>query len=343
MILPIALLLSYIRTLRRLAIASACANLLQVVGLSIIIEYLVRDMPAEPQVVYFKPVSEVALGFGSAMFAFEGISVVLPVFTRMKRQEQMGSGLGIINLSYFILLCLYLIVGLLGYLRFGTGVADSITLNMPKEPLYDIVRAIFTVSLFLSYPLQFYVPFEIIWNSLSARLLLDAELEQQAEGGGSGGGSDKNKPHQMQQSGLKASRQQRLERQRIKYEYCCRTLLVLFTFVLAVSVPKLNLMMDFFGSISGTALSLTLPAIIHLAAFWEDTSGASRWAMTVVDCFIIALGLIASANGSYFSFLQILRSFQGDPYHHDHHATGPATIAAATTMATTLVNSTMAH
>lgn len=275
-----ALLLSYIRTLRRLAIASACANLLQVVGISIIVEYLIRDMPKEPQIENFRPISEVALGFGSAMFAFEGISVVLPIYTRMKRQEQMGGLFGIINLSYAILLALYFLVGLFGYLRFGSSAAGSITLNLPFTPLYDVVRAIFVVALSLTYPLQFYVPYEIIWNAISDRLMLNDAKSLNS-------------------------------RQRLIYDYLCRTVLVAVTFIIAMEVPKLNLMMEFFGSISGTALSITLPPLIHLAAFWEDTSGLSRWLMAALDGLIVAFGLVASANGSYFSFMEILKSFDG--------------------------------
>jgi hypothetical protein len=86
--------------------------------------------------------------------------------------------------------------------------------------------------------------------------------------------------------------------------------------VLAVSVPKLNLMMDFFGSISGTALSITLPALIHVMAFWQDTSGLTKALMLFVDLAIIAFGVIASANGSYFSLMAIVKSFS--ELEHDH-------------------------
>ena len=277
-----ALLLSYIRTLRRLAIASACANLLQVVGISIIMEYLIREMPSRPQVELVQPISEVALGFGTAMFAFEGISVVLPLYTRLKRQEQMRSLFGVINTSYVIILLVYFTIGLLGYLKFGSQVHGSITLNLPKEPLYDVVRAIFTTSLFLTYPLQFYVPNQIISNWTSSRMLQHKRVGKEKE---------------------------IEERKRLHYDYACRTILVLLTFCLALIVPKLNLMMDFFGSISGTTLSITLPPIIHLAAFWEESSRSSRCRMVLLDGLIIAFGLVASLNGSYFSLEAIIYSF----------------------------------
>lgn len=280
-ILPVTLLISYIRTLKRLSIASACANILQVIGISIVIEYLIREMPSIKNIDNFRPISEVALGFGSAMFAFEGISVVLPIYTRMKRPEQMGGCLGILNLSYLILLILYFTVGLFGYLKYGSESAGSITLNLPKEPLYDVVRGIFTLSLFLTYPLQFYVPNEIIWNWAKSKIPLSP--------------SDKISP-----------------KENVRYEYVCRTILVMITFLLAYMVPKLNLMMDLVGSISGTTLSVILPPVIHIAAFWEDTSGGSKVLMVVLDVFLVFIGVVASASGSYFSFISILQSFGTD-------------------------------
>lgn len=260
--------------------ASACANALQITGLAIIIQYLIRNLPTEPEITYVRPFSEVALGFGSAMFAFEGIAVVLPVYTRMKRPEQMGGFCGLINLSYSLLLILYFAVGLLGYLRYGSAVAGSITLNLPKEPLHDVVRAMFTLSLCLTYPLQFYVANEIIWNWAASKLLIQSSTSKTPS------------------------------KDNVMYEYLCRTILVLVTFILAVTIPRLNLMMDFVGSISGTALSIILPAIIHIVAFWEDTSGYSKAFMVVVDTLIISMGVIASVSGSYFSFIGIVDSFR---------------------------------
>lgn len=175
MIFPLVLGLSLIKTLRRLSIASACANALQTLGVLFIIEYLVRSLLTvkhlslpKPELV--KPIDETCMAFASAMFAFEGISVVIPVYTRLANQRQMRSACGITNVSYITLLMLYTAIGLLGYLRFGNGARDSITLNLPANSLYDAVRAMFAASILLSYPLQFYVLNELIWNFVKKRL-----------------------------------------------------------------------------------------------------------------------------------------------------------------------------
>lgn len=278
----------------------------------------------------FRPLNEVALGFGSAMFAFEGISVVLPVYTRMKHSNRMSGCFGVINLSYGILLILYFVMGLFGFLKFGHRARDSITLNLPPEPIYDVVRALFAISVFLTYPLQFYVPNEIIWNWAKKNLLLGHETpgkevstchgielvdpaSKKVEKG------DNAKVKEMQPSNVEkktleikapTSNPLKVDQDILdRYEYFCRTIIVIVTFMLAISVPKLNLLMDLIGSVTGTTLSLILPAIIHIAAFWDETRGFGKFRLLLVDSFIIAFGLVAGASGSVFSFISIIESF----------------------------------
>lgn len=325
-IFPIALLLSFIRTLNRLAIASGFANFLQAVGISIILEYLIRDINQVDlnQRDKFRSFEDTALGFGSAMFAFEGISVVLPVYTRMKNSNKMSGWFGVINFSYIILLILYFMMGLFGFLKFGRDAKDSITLNLPPEPIYDAVRVIFATSVFLTYPLQFYVPNEIIWGWAKKNLLdLPEEIAAtcnitSARAIGvviptiNMSGKEKSFSGPVSQNIILASKPSNsylTEKQLVRYEYYCRTILVVITFILAISVPKLNLLMDLIGSISGTALSLIIPAIIHMAAFWEHKKGSNKVIMVLVDSLIIAFGLAAGISGTIFSTSSIFKSF----------------------------------
>lgn len=397
-IFPLAIGLSCIRTLNRLAIASLIANLLQVVGLVLIIEYLLRD-PTKMSLrnrVAFRPYSEMALGFGSVMFAFEGISVVLPVYNRIKVREQFGSFCGIINVSFVVILSLYFWIGLLGYLRFGDDIKDSITLNLPAEPLYDSVRAMFTCSILLTYPLQLYVPNELIWgwckknlitprarvrdvniardsnnaHRLSAaasiigplKMVVPEEDEDQGNPDGKNASAVvpavtldatslmKQAPNTF--TGILASEKQQTaacvtnssptsdtsqvieinqgeastsgstssivvscdplvnqshqdEGIPVRYEYCSRTAVVLLTFALAVSVPHLNLLMDFVGSFSGVLLCLFVPALIHLASFWNRLSGIKKSLLIVLDSAIMVISLWIGATGSYYSALSI--------------------------------------
>lgn len=279
------------------------------------------------------------------MFAFEGISVVLPIYTRMKHSHQISECFGVINLSYIILLMLYFVMGLFGFLKFGHHAGDSITLNLPPEPIYDAVRAIFAISVILTYPLQFYVLNEIIWHWVKEKLFKDTVQDVTVaraievvipplKGGGlekqpkdkqhqenenskqvdvnkmtlSEKGQDQKPPKVVEDTNAihyNSIQQAKLSR----YEYLCRTILVTLTFVLAISVPKLNLLMDLIGSITGTTLSLILPAIIHIATFWDELEGFNKVIITLVDFVIIFFGFVAGASGSVFSLRSIVDSF----------------------------------
>lgn len=331
---PVALMLSFIRSLKRLAIASGLANILEMVGITIVLQYLFRSLDKVDmgQRDKFMPLDQVALGFGSAMFAFEGISVILPVYTRMKNPNRMSGCWGVINMSFALLCLLYFMVGLFGFLIFGRNAGDSITLNLPSEPLYDLVRASFTIAVFLTYPLQFYVPNEIIWNWAKNNLIkadpkpaieregqneaptpairiIDCDDHEEAEPETNGTAQDpqtriesSNRDEQNQTQEPPGDNQSRLE-------YLCRAIIVTFTFAVAISVPKLNLLMDLIGSITGTILSLILPAIIHLAACWEDSSGYNRLGMLLVNSLIIVVGLTAGSCSFTSSLVSIVNSF----------------------------------
>lgn len=342
-IFPITLSLSYIRTLSRLAIASTLANVLEASGIVLILQFLLRGLGDVDLADRLKvrSLDSIALGFGSAMFAFEGISLVLPVYARMEDPLRMSRCSGIINVAYTILLLLNFIIGVSGFLRYGNQVGGSITLNLPPEPLYDAVRAMFMMAVFLTYPLQLYVPNQIIWNCIKRTIVSKKPVEQTAEAAivttapdaasdaktpaaesttssvwanGSGSliirsntGVISGDDTDSEQSSTLAEEEEDIEL--IKYEYVCRTALVVLTFVLAISVPKLNLLMDLIGSITGTLLSFILPALIHLATFWDETKGFSKLMIIVIDLFIILFGAVAGICGATSSMASILVSF----------------------------------
>ncbi len=72
---PILALINFIKSIRHLSIASTFANLLQVVGITIIVYNLVSDIP--PVSKNTDPVgSKLPLFFSTTVFSFEAIKVV---------------------------------------------------------------------------------------------------------------------------------------------------------------------------------------------------------------------------------------------------------------------------
>ena len=147
-LLPMLLLVS-IRNLKYLSPVSMLANLLQFVGLGIIFYYLLQDIPLVSERKGFATWGQLPLYFGTAIYAFEGIGIVLPLENFMKTPSDMKVNFkkttyfsfkfhiilqgwnGVLNTSMTIVSCLYIAVGFFGYLKYGEAVTGSITLNLP--------------------------------------------------------------------------------------------------------------------------------------------------------------------------------------------------------------------
>ncbi|XP_003380514.1 transmembrane amino acid transporter protein, partial [Trichinella spiralis] len=88
---------------------------------------------------------------------------ILPIENKTKFPKSMNAWNGILNTSCALSTILYIAVGFYGYIRFGSDVAGSITLNLPKdEPLYKAVKLMVSFVVSISYPMQFYVPMDIV-------------------------------------------------------------------------------------------------------------------------------------------------------------------------------------
>lgn len=73
-----ALLIPYVmvKSLKALAPFSAFANLLNVVGLTLVMVNLLQDLPKSTKRASVAGISTIPLFFGQAIFAFEGIGLV---------------------------------------------------------------------------------------------------------------------------------------------------------------------------------------------------------------------------------------------------------------------------
>ncbi|XP_072039346.1 proton-coupled amino acid transporter 1-like [Amphiura filiformis] len=276
MLSPIVLLYTYIRYLDHLAPFSSAANVLSVIGLAIIFEYMfyylinevspqdIKDLP------YATDFKGVCVFFGTAIYAFEGIGTVLPLENKMKNRDKFRS---VLFLGMGIACFIYLSMGLLGYLCFGKNLEDTITLNLPDTLLYIMVRVMFVFAIFFTYGIQFYVPVHILWPFFKRRIAN--------------------------------------ERYHDLGEYVFRTFMVLLTMVLAISIPKLALFISLIGAFSSTGLALIFPPLLEeLTLSTEGYSSPHSVTRLAINICIIVFGLVGFGAGTYVAVDEIVLSFQ---------------------------------
>ncbi|KAK4872817.1 hypothetical protein RN001_014846 [Aquatica leii] len=271
-LLPL-IFINWIRNLKRLAPLSTAANAISFVSFAIILYYIFHNGVSVEGKETVGKFENIPLFFGTVLFALEAVGVIMPLENEMKTPQSFGGTFGVLNIGLSVVLTLYLGMGLLGYLAYGALVEGSITLNLPDEDiLAQILKVILALVIFITYTIQYYVAIDITWNQYLGPIL---------EG----------KP------------------MRAIWEYATRTVLVLITFVLAVSVPALDLFISLFGALCLSALGITIPAAVETSTYWYSRTGLSFYIMLVKNLFLIIFSVFGLVAGTYISIHDIIQEF----------------------------------
>ncbi|XKL59593.1 hypothetical protein PGB90_000609 [Kerria lacca] len=233
-VLPPLILLGLIPNLKALAPFSAVANILISSGLGITIYYLVFDMhnPWELRQTP-KSWSNLPVTFSITVFAMEAIGLMMPLENNMKNPNHFLGICGVLNRGMSIVSMVYILIGFIGYVRYGDKVAENITANLPSDQIAPQVAKVFIgISVLLTYVLQYFVCLEIGWNAVKDYFV---------------------------------------KREKI-YNSLFRTFLVFISVLIAVIVPKIGPFVSLIGALCFSFLGILFPVIIEIVTYWETTS-----------------------------------------------------------------------
>ncbi|EOA27197.1 hypothetical protein CARUB_v10023306mg [Capsella rubella] len=157
---PFQLGLNSIKTLTHLAPLSIFADVVDLGAMAVVIVEDVKiTMEQRPQVVAFGGMSVFFYGMGVAVYAFEGVGMVLPLESEMKDKDKFGR---VLALSMLFIAVMYGSFGALGYMAFGDDTMDIITANLGTGLVSSLVQLGLCINLFFTFPLMMNPVFEIV-------------------------------------------------------------------------------------------------------------------------------------------------------------------------------------
>ncbi|XP_020932734.1 proton-coupled amino acid transporter 3 isoform X1 [Sus scrofa] len=261
-ILPFLVLLVFIQNLRVLSIFSTLANITTLGSMALIFEYIVQGIPDPRNLPLMASWKTFLLFFGTAIFTFEGVGIVLSLKNQMKHPQQFSF---VLYLGMSLVIVLYICLGTLGYMKFGSNTQASITLNLPNCWLYQSVKLMYSIGIFFTYALQFHVPAEIIIpiviSQVSESWALFADLS-------------------------------------------VRTALVCLTCVSAILIPRLDLVISLVGSVSSSALALIIPPLLELITFYPEDMSCVTIAKDIMISMLGLLGCVFGTYQALYELIQ---------------------------------------
>ncbi|CAL0314263.1 unnamed protein product [Lupinus luteus] len=157
---PFQLGLNSIPTLTHLAPLSIFADGVDIAAKGVVmVEDVFVFFKNKPDLEVFRGVSVFLYGVGVAVYAFEGIGMVLPLESETKDKEKFGSVLGI---GMGVISVLFGAFGALGYFAYGEDTKDIITTNLGPGVISAFVQLGLCINLFFTFPLMMNPVYEVV-------------------------------------------------------------------------------------------------------------------------------------------------------------------------------------
>ncbi|XP_052752676.1 proton-coupled amino acid transporter-like protein CG1139 [Galleria mellonella] len=271
LILGPLILINLIKDLKMMTPMSTVSNIVTIFGLILVFFYLVEDDVSLPDDAYeLKSLVDIPVFIGITLFALEAVGVILALEYNMDCPKKFTGICGLFNLGMIVIMILYTLVGVFGYLKYGNNIKASITLNLPSDQKKaQVAKVLFGIAIFLSFPLQNFVAYAITWRKIKKKIS---------------------------------------EKRSLFVDYLLRIVLVLIPFAVAVAVPTLGPFISLFGALCLSLLAIVFPGLIDACVWYPTTYGVFKYKL-FRDITIILVGMFALISGCYTSIMEIIQDF----------------------------------
>lgn len=194
---------------------------------------------------------------------------------RRAMKEPKGYGL-VLDIGYICVTILFLAFGVIGYTGFGDKLnPSSITLNLPQDSMVTpVCQFLLVVSIFCTYPVQMFPVIAILEGLVFSKVTFC-----------------------IRQTG----------KTREAYRNLFRTVLVIITSFVAITIPYFSLFASLIGALGSSSLAFIMPCVFHLKLFYHRSSKATK----ILNFTICIFGIIASVVSSSITLILLFEAVMG--------------------------------
>ncbi|EQC31764.1 hypothetical protein SDRG_10553 [Saprolegnia diclina VS20] len=310
LIFPIILGLSWIRSLHKITPFSALATFAVLLGIAIVFYYSYAYASAAqtpPPLVTTFAWSRLPEFYGTAVYSFEGIGLILPLEKDMHDRRLFR---GVLLRTMAFILILFLFLGEVPVLAFGSIENGSMTAVLQRYfPGWSVTLAnlLLAIACLFSFPIQFYPALEVLEKLLARRGYLTPSIQTF---------SDVAPPPRSRVCPTRCAPveppvPQWLENMLSTSQYevrrtLFRSMLVTCLMLVAICVPNVGLLISLFGSVGSSMLAVILPPVFYLA-LERDRVCVASWALHIS---IVAVGCVGMVAGTIQALDDIFATFQ---------------------------------
>ncbi|VDN59551.1 unnamed protein product [Dracunculus medinensis] len=231
----IILITNMFTEMRIISLFAVISSIFFLLGTLVIMQFSIRQPSKWSSLPASTNFTGAIMFIGMAMYSFEGQTMILPVENKLENPEDFLSNFGVLPTTMMICSVFMTAIGFYGYTAFGDDTKPTITMNVPRNGLYSTINVFLMLQSMLGHSIAMYVVIDMFFNGFSRKFM----------------NRFPNVP-------------------KIAIDKGFRVFWVMVTFVMATSIPHLEIMIPLVGTTSGALCALVYPPLFEMITFWTD-------------------------------------------------------------------------